>query len=105
MSTINITFLGTASAQPSRTRNHSSLALRLNGYVWLFDCGESTQHQIQKGAVKMGRISKVFITHTHGTLSAGSQYPSGKVSDLDFQATISLGYYHYLQVASTGLGG
>ncbi|KAI9507543.1 beta-lactamase-like protein [Russula earlei] len=66
MSNINITFLGTASAQPSHTRNHSSLALRLNGDVWLFDCGEGTQHQIQKSTVKMGRISKVFITHTHG---------------------------------------
>jgi ribonuclease Z len=71
MSNINITFLGTASAQPSRTRNHSALALRLNGDVWLFDCGEGTQHQIQKSTVKMGRISKVFITHTHGVLSAG----------------------------------
>ncbi|KAH9077248.1 beta-lactamase-like protein [Lactarius deliciosus] len=66
MSNINITFLGTASAQPSRTRNHSALALRLDGDVWLFDCGEATQHQIQKSAVKMGRISKIFITHTHG---------------------------------------
>jgi len=66
MSNINITFLGTASAQPSRTRNHSALALRLNGDVWLFDCGEGTQHQIQKSTVKMGRICKVFITHTHG---------------------------------------
>ncbi|KAF9452423.1 Metallo-hydrolase/oxidoreductase [Macrolepiota fuliginosa MF-IS2] len=63
---INITFLGTASAQPSRTRNHSSLALRLGGDVWLFDCGEATQNQIQKSDVKMGRIKKIFITHTHG---------------------------------------
>ncbi|KAF9464400.1 Metallo-hydrolase/oxidoreductase [Collybia nuda] len=63
---MNITFLGTASAQPSSTRNHSSLALHLGGDVWLFDCGEGTQHQIQKSRVKMGKIEKVFITHTHG---------------------------------------
>lgn len=65
--TLNVTFLGTASAQPSTTRNHSSLALRLGADVWLFDCGEATQHQIQKSdTVKMGRIQKIFITHTHG---------------------------------------
>ncbi|KII94876.1 hypothetical protein PLICRDRAFT_97738 [Plicaturopsis crispa FD-325 SS-3] len=67
---MNITFLGTASAQPSSTRNHSSLALRVGGNVWLFDCGEATHHQIQRSggssAVKMGKINKIFITHTHG---------------------------------------
>lgn len=66
MTSINITFLGTASATPSSTRNQSALALRLNGDVWIFDCGEATQHQIQKSSVKMGRIQKIFITHTHG---------------------------------------
>ncbi|KAK2466116.1 hypothetical protein APHAL10511_001758 [Amanita phalloides] len=66
LSSVNIIFLGTASATPSSTRNHSALALRLHGDVWLFDCGEATQHQIQKSIVKMGRIQKVFITHTHG---------------------------------------
>ncbi|KAE9410181.1 Metallo-hydrolase/oxidoreductase [Gymnopus androsaceus JB14] len=65
-STINVTFLGTASAMPSSTRNHSSLAVRLGSDVWLFDCGEATQHQIQKSNVRMGKIEKVFITHTHG---------------------------------------
>ncbi|KAG1806652.1 Metallo-hydrolase oxidoreductase [Suillus plorans] len=66
LSSLNLTFLGTASAQPSLTRNHSALALRLNSDVWLFDCGEATQHQIQKSKVKMGKIEKIFITHTHG---------------------------------------
>ena len=69
LSSVHITFLGTASAQPSSTRNHSALALRLSGDVWLFDCGEATQHQIQKSEVKMGKIEKIFITHTHGTPS------------------------------------
>ncbi|KAF9821186.1 hypothetical protein IEO21_00794 [Rhodonia placenta] len=66
LSSINITILGSASAQPSSTRNHSALALRLGGDVWLFDCGEATQHRVQKSTVKMGRIQKIFITHTHG---------------------------------------
>ncbi|KAG1815561.1 beta-lactamase-like protein [Suillus subaureus] len=66
LSSVNLTFLGTASAQPSLTRNHSALALRLNSDVWLFDCGEATQHQVQRSKVKMGKIEKIFITHTHG---------------------------------------
>ncbi|PPQ63404.1 hypothetical protein CVT24_004914 [Panaeolus cyanescens] len=66
LGSVNITFLGTASAQPSSTRNQSALALKLGGDVWLFDCGEATQHQLQKSSVKMGKIEKIFITHTHG---------------------------------------
>lgn len=66
LSALNVTFLGTASAQPSSTRNHSALALRLGSDVWLFDCGEATQHQVQRSSVKMGKIEKIFITHTHG---------------------------------------
>ncbi|THH05407.1 hypothetical protein EW145_g4809 [Phellinidium pouzarii] len=67
-STISVTFLGTASAQPSSTRNHSSLALCFGGRgdTWLFDCGEATQQRVQKSDVKMGKIRKIFITHTHG---------------------------------------
>ncbi|KAJ8463650.1 hypothetical protein ONZ51_g10127 [Trametes cubensis] len=66
LTSVNITILGSASAQPSSTRNHSALALRLDGDVWLFDCGEATQHQIQKSSVKVGKVQKIFITHTHG---------------------------------------
>ncbi|KAJ7929938.1 beta-lactamase-like protein [Mycena leptocephala] len=63
---VQLTFLGTASAQPSSTRIHSSLALRLGADVWLFDCGEGTQQRLQQSIVRMGRIEKIFITHTHG---------------------------------------
>lgn len=68
---IDLTVLGSASAQPSSTRNHSALAIRIDGDVWLFDCGEATQHQIQKSSLKMGKIQKIFITHTHGMYRSG----------------------------------
>ncbi|KAI5118677.1 hypothetical protein M0805_003614 [Coniferiporia weirii] len=65
---ISVTFLGTASAQPSSTRNHSSLSVSFGGRgdTWLFDCGEATQQRVQKSDVRMGKIRKIFITHTHG---------------------------------------
>lgn len=66
VATIDITFLGTGSAQPSATRNHQAIALRLGGEIWLFDCGEATQHQFQKSKLKMGKVSRIFITHMHG---------------------------------------
>ncbi|KAK6331180.1 hypothetical protein TWF696_003247 [Orbilia brochopaga] len=64
-----ITFLGTSSAVPSQTRNHSSLALTLpSGATYLFDAGEATQHQLQRvpGGFKASALRKIFITHMHG---------------------------------------
>lgn len=53
---------------PTRARNVSSVALRLpqRGEVWLFDCGEATQHQLQRTPLKISQISRIFITHLHG---------------------------------------
>ena len=65
---MNVTFLGTSSGVPSLTRNVSSLALKLSqsSEVWLFDCGEGTQHQIMKSNIKSSQIKKIFISHMHG---------------------------------------
>lgn len=98
---MDLVFLGTASAQPSSTRNHSSLALRLAGDVWLFDCGEATQHQLQKSVLRMGKIKKIFITHTHGdhifglvplisTLANGAGGAVGDVGDPRLQTQLDI---------------
>jgi ribonuclease Z len=65
---VQVTFLGTSSGVPTRGRNVSSLALNLpqRAEVWLFDCGEATQHQILRCDVKIGQIRRIFVTHLHG---------------------------------------
>lgn len=65
---MQITFLGTSSGVPTRSRNVSSVALRLpqRAEVWLFDCGEGTQHQLLRSELKSSQISRIFITHMHG---------------------------------------
>lgn len=62
-------FLGTGAGSPSRERNVTSIALDLakeRGKLWLFDCGEGTQHQILKSSLKLSRLEFMFITHLHG---------------------------------------
>lgn len=66
---MKITFLGTGAGIPAKYRNVSALALHLinkQGDIWLFDCGEATQHQILHTTLKPRKITKVFITHLHG---------------------------------------
>ena len=65
---MQITFLGTSSGVPTRSRNVSSVALRLpqRAEIWLFDCGEGTQHQLLRSDLKVSQISRIFITHMHG---------------------------------------
>ena len=70
---MEITFLGTSSGVPTRSRNVSSVALRLpqRAEVWLFDCGEGTQHQLQKSDLKSSQIRRIFVTHMHGDHTFG----------------------------------
>lgn len=66
---MEITFLGTGAGVPSKERNVSALALSLlqeENHIWLFDCGEATQHQILHTSIKPRKINKIFITHLHG---------------------------------------
>ncbi|HEX6594384.1 MAG TPA: ribonuclease Z [Bacillota bacterium] len=66
---MKLIFLGTGAGVPSKLRNVSSIALSLlqeSNSVWLFDCGEATQHQILRTTIKPRKINKIFITHLHG---------------------------------------
>ncbi|TFK89376.1 hypothetical protein K466DRAFT_30400 [Polyporus arcularius HHB13444] len=73
---ITVTFLGTTSGGgPSETRNCSSLVVDAlgNGSLWMVDCAEGTVRQFinqpnlpGQSRAKIGRVSKIFITHMHG---------------------------------------
>ncbi|AXY25913.1 ribonuclease Z [Suicoccus acidiformans] len=66
---MELLFLGTGAGVPSKGRNVSSLALKLLdelNEIWIFDCGEATQHQILKTTLKPRKVTHIFITHLHG---------------------------------------
>jgi ribonuclease Z len=65
---LEITFLGTGAGMPAKYRNVTAIALKhlQDGAIWLFDCGEATQHQILHTSLKPRKIERIFITHLHG---------------------------------------
>ena len=65
---MQVTFLGTSSGVPSRSRNVSAVAVRLpqRADLWLFDCGEATQHQFLRSELRVSQLRRIFITHMHG---------------------------------------
>jgi len=65
---VQVTFLGTSSGVPTRARNVPAVALRLpqRSELWLFDCGEGTQHQFLRSDLRVSQLRRIFVTHMHG---------------------------------------
>jgi ribonuclease Z len=63
---MEIVFLGTGSALPTKERMLSSMILNREGENYLFDCGEASQFQMMNAGVKPFKIKNIFITHLHG---------------------------------------
>lgn len=63
---LELTFLGTAAAVPSRDRMMSSIAVKNGPSVILFDCAEGTQRQLMLSPMSFMKVDAVFITHMHG---------------------------------------
>ncbi|TQV74949.1 ribonuclease Z [Aliikangiella marina] len=91
---MKITFLGTSSGTPSKTRNVSGIAIATESKKdWiLIDCGEGTQHQIQHTKLSLKKLSTICITHIHGDHCYGlpgllaSAAMSGKDTPLELVA-------------------
>ena len=61
-----MTILGSSSALPTLNRFPTSQVVNLNEKLYLIDCGEGTQIQLQKYGIKAGKINYIFISHLHG---------------------------------------
>lgn len=82
---MEILFLGTGAGVPAKSRNVTSIALKLlaeRNSIWLFDCGEATQQQILHTTLKPRKIDKIFVTHLHGDHIFGLP---GLISSRSFQ--------------------
>lgn len=90
---MEMVFLGTGAGVPSKERNVSSIALRWTeegGDTWLFDCGEGTQHRILDSAVKLPRVSRLWVTHLHGDHIFGLPGLLGSRSFLERERPLTL---------------
>ena len=68
---IELTFLGTGSAIPTKRRNHLAMLLKYKSENILVDCGEGTQRQFRKAGLNPCKITKILISHWHGDHSFG----------------------------------
>ena len=66
MTKLEVVFLGTSSATPTRGRNLPAVVVRREGEVVLMDCGEGTQRSFVEYGLGINREMAVLITHLHG---------------------------------------
>jgi ribonuclease Z len=63
---IDVIFLGTGGSLPTKERGLPAVALRRDGELFLFDCGEGTQRQMMHAGLGFNRPMTIMISHLHG---------------------------------------
>lgn len=62
----SFTVLGSSAAIPAFGRNLAAHVVQHNNSVFLIDCGDGTQIQLDKHKIKKHKINQIFISHLHG---------------------------------------
>ncbi len=93
---MQVTILGSSSAIPANDRYPSAQVLAYENRLYLIDCGEGTQMQMNRYNVKKNRINHIFISHLHGDHYLGlmgllsSYHLFGRKADLHIYAPCEL---------------
>lgn len=91
-----VTILGNNSALPAYNRHPTSQVISLNDQLFLVDCGEGTQMQMNTYKIRRGKINHIFISHLHGDHYFGlpglitSYGLLGRITDLHLYAPAAL---------------
>ena len=62
---LRLVILGSGATTPSPERALPSVAMRYEGDVYLFDCGEGTQRQMMKCGISYAKVKAIFLSHLH----------------------------------------
>ena len=62
---LEVFVLGTGGMMPLPGRGLTSVLLRREGDLFLFDCGEGTQIALRRLNLRWKKITSIFISHTH----------------------------------------
>lgn len=63
---LSVTILGNNSALAMHDRHQTAQIVTTEDQLFLIDCGESTQIQMQRYKIRKSRINHIFISHLHG---------------------------------------
>ena len=58
---MEITFLGTSTSAPTKTRNHPGIHVKFLSHNFMLDCGEGTQRQMILAGISPYKVSQIFI--------------------------------------------
>ncbi len=61
-----VSILGNNSALPMFDRHPTSQVVHMQDHLFLVDCGEGTQLQMNRYKIKRNKIKHIFISHLHG---------------------------------------
>ncbi len=63
---IDVIFLGTGGSLPTKERGLPCVALRRDGELLMFDCGEGSQRQMMHAGLGFNRPTTIMLSHLHG---------------------------------------